>query len=205
MYITNYKASNEEQRQAMASDSIVSNPIYTETYAITIGASVELIWPWLAQMGSGRAGWYAYDWIDNGSHPSARSILPEYQHIAPGDILPALPGMKDVFLVAAVDPPRCLILIMPDATLGTRVSWEFLLKPLDQGHTRLIVRGRISPHWLAVATQDNSTVRRRHIFIERVYSLLAHLPRPIMLTAASFGHGLMQVRQLRGIKSRAEA
>ncbi len=204
MFITNYKASDEEQRQAMSADSIVPNPIYTETRAITIGAPVERIWPWLAQMGSGRAGWYAYDWIDNGGHPSARSILPEYQHIAPGDILPAIPGMKDIFLVTVVDPPCRLILTVPDAMSGSRVSWEFLLKPLDQGHTRLVVRGRISPHWLAVAPQDSSGAGLDQIFIERVYSLLAHLPRPIMLAAASFGHGLMQVRQLRGIKSRAE-
>ena len=55
-------------------------------------------------MGSGRAGWYAFDWIDNGGRPSAKTILPEYQHIAPGDIMPALPGMRDVFLLTAVAP-----------------------------------------------------------------------------------------------------
>ncbi len=196
MIITTYTASDEEQRQAMSADSIVPDPIYIETRDITIGTPAERIWPWLAQMGSGRAGWYAYDWVDNGGHPSARSILPEYQQISPGDILPALPGMKDVFLVTAVDPPCRLILTVPDATFGSRVSWEFLLKPLDQESTRLIVRGRISPHWLDVAPQGNSTADHDKIFIERVYGLLSRLPRPIMIAAASFGHSLMQVRQL---------
>jgi hypothetical protein len=113
--------------------------------------------------------------------------------------------MKDVFLVHEVDPPFHLVLTVPDMTFGSRVSWEFLLKPLDQGHTRLIIRGRISPHWLAVASQDSSTEQRGQIFIERVYSLLSRLPRPVMIAAASFGHSLMEARQIHGIKSRAEA
>lgn len=205
MIISTFRASDEEHRLVMSADSIVLDPIYAETRAITINAPVERIWPWLAQMGSGRAGWYAYDWIDNGGHPSASSIVPDYQHISPGDIMPALPGMKDVFLVTVVDPPCRLILTVPDATFGSRVSWEFLLKPLDQEHTRLIVRGRISPNWLSVSPKGSSETGRDQIFIERIYSLLAHLPRPIMVAAGSFGHGLMQVRQLRGIRSRAEA
>jgi hypothetical protein len=205
MFIANYKASKEEQLQAMLADALVPDPIYTETTAITIHAPVERVWPWVAQMGSGRAGWYAYDWVDNGSHPSATSILPQYQQLVAGDILPALPGMKEVFLVTAVDPPCSLILTVPDATSGPRVSWEFLLKPMDARNSRIIVRGRVASHWLAIVPQASSAPRGGQIFIERVYSLLAHLPRPIMLAAASFGHGLMHSRQLRGIKKRAEA
>lgn len=205
MCITIYKAGKEEQRQAMSADSIISNPIYIETRAITIAAPVERVWPWLAQMGSGRAGWYAFDFIDNGGHPSARSILPEYQQIVPGDILPALPGMKDVFLVSAVDPPNYLVLTVPDVTSGSRVSWEFMLRPLDQEHTRLIVRGRVSSNWLASANQESPSDSRGKTLIEHVYGLLARTPKPIMLAAGSFGHGLMEARQLHGIKLRAEA
>lgn len=204
MFLTIYNASAEERRQAMPGDAIVPDPIYVETRALTIHAPVECVWPWLAQMGSGRAGWYAFDFIDNDSNPSAKSILPEYQHITPGDTLPALPGMKDIFQVKEVDPPFHLILTVPDIASGSRVSWEFLLKPLDSGHTRLIERGRVSPHWLAVGTPDSSTVPVRKTLIEHVYGLLARMPKPLMLAAASFGHGLMETRQLHGIKIRAE-
>jgi len=44
------------------------------TRAITINASPEIVWPWLAQMGRG-AGWYSYDWLDNGGKDSARHIV----------------------------------------------------------------------------------------------------------------------------------
>ena len=85
-------------------------------------------------------------------------------------------------------------------TSGSRVSWEFLLKSIDRENTRLIVRGRVAPHWLAAVSQSSSAPGGDQIFIERVYSLLARLPRPVMLAAASFGHGLMHTRQLHGIK-----
>lgn len=36
-------------------------------------------------MGYKRAGWYAYDWIDNDRIPSAERIVPELQHLEVGD------------------------------------------------------------------------------------------------------------------------
>lgn len=173
------------------------------THAITINASPARVWPWLAQMGAGRAGWYSYDWIDNGGDPSANVILAAYQHVAPGDILPATPGMTDAFRVAAVSPPRDLVLTVPEPNGGNQVSWEFLLQQLDQGNTRLIVRGRISHRWPG-SILERARPPGRLILIERIYETLVRTPRPLMLLAAGFGHYMMQARMLRGIKRRAE-
>lgn len=204
MHITTFLALHPEKRRAMPADSLVADPMGTVTSAVTIDAPPERVWPWLAQIGAGRAGWYSYDWIDNGGHPSAKSILPECQQIAPGDILPATPGATDAFCVAVVEPPHHLVLTVPDASGGNQVSYEFLLEPLDHGRTHLIVRGRISQRWPA-RTQAHSVSTRGPILIERIYSVLAHTPRPLMLVAAGFGHYLMETRMLRGIKRRAEA
>lgn len=32
---------------------------------VELHCTPEKVWPWLAQMGNGRAGWYSHDWIDN--------------------------------------------------------------------------------------------------------------------------------------------
>ena len=45
-------------------------------------------------MGAGRAGWYSWDAIDNGGTPSATSIMPAFQTVVSGDVMPAVPGAK---------------------------------------------------------------------------------------------------------------
>jgi CubicO group peptidase (beta-lactamase class C family) len=177
--------------------------MFTVTHAITISAPIERVWPWLAQMGADRAGWYSWDAIDNGGKPSALSIVPDCQPIALGDVMPAVPGAKDAFIVAAVDPPHDLVLTAPDGRGGEAVSWEHFLESLDGDRTRLILRGRVSSHWLD-RSRLSPPARHRRIFIQRVYALMARLPRPLLLAFAGFGHRIMEARHLRSIQRRAE-
>jgi hypothetical protein len=170
----------------MPADAMMDDALATTTNAITIGAPTVAVWPWLAQLGSGRAGWYSYDRVDNGGRPSARRIVPEYQQVAPGDLLPALPGSSQAFVVASVTPASHLVLTVPDGSGGSHLSWEYLLQPTGSGGTRLVMRGRLSGRWL------------------ESHRALARIPRPILLAAARLGHRIMLARHLRGIKRRAE-
>lgn len=155
---------------------------------------LHLVWPWLAQLGSGRAGWYSYDWIDNDGIPSSKTILPECQCVAVGDVFPALPGAEDAFIVAAVEPDRELVLTVPGPDGSILASWDFLLEGLAPARTRLIVRGRVWPG-----------VPKGSRFIKHIYRLWAAAPKPLMLALGGLGHGIMEGRMLRGIKRRAEA
>jgi proline iminopeptidase len=204
MAISAYLAAANERHRPLPGDTVVPNPIATVTHAITINVPREHIWPWLAQMGAGRAGWYSYDRVDNGGRESAWRLIPEYQKVAPGDLLPAVPGATDAFVVASVEPPRDLVLTVPDPSGRSRMSWEFFLDPMEGDRTRLIVRGRVAAHWLE-GPEDRGRADDRPLFIERVYRLMATMPRPIMFMVAGLGHGIMQARQLRGLKRRAEA
>lgn len=71
-------ATDDELKVAMPGDELIPEA-RPATRAITIAAPAEDIWPWLLQLGFGKAGWYSYDWIDNDFTPSADRILPEYQ------------------------------------------------------------------------------------------------------------------------------
>ncbi len=193
-----------ERHRSLPADGMVPDPIFTSTHAITINAPPEQVWPWIAQMGGGRAGWYSWDLIDNGGTPSARRVVPELQTAVRGDVMPAVPGAKDAFVVAAVDPPRDLVLTVPDGHGGTAVAWEHYLEPLVHGRTRLIVRGRASSHWLDLARAKPPAGHRR-IFIERAYAALARLPRPLLIAFAALGHRVMEARHLRGIQRRSTA
>jgi hypothetical protein len=64
-----------ERRRPLRVDAMIPDPLFTSTQAVTIDAPPEQVWPWIAQMGAGRAGWYSWDAIDNGATPSASRVL----------------------------------------------------------------------------------------------------------------------------------
>lgn len=72
-------ATNEEAERVLPGDDEVPGAQIHGTRAITIDAPPEQVWPWLAQIGYRRAGWYAFDFADNDSIPSATRIIPELQ------------------------------------------------------------------------------------------------------------------------------
>jgi hypothetical protein len=160
-----------EQAMSLPGDEIVPDGANLLTRGITIEASPEVVWPWLVQMGYGRAGWYSYDQLDMKGR-SAEAILPGFQSIAVGDVMPTNPGGG--FEVRVVEPNRAFVLYLDDALVRAQadlmpdpisaadtpglaasgrflasaspptfaVSWAFVLEPLGVGRTRLIERTR---------------------------------------------------------------
>ena len=74
-------ATDQELAMALPGDEMVQRPHFNFTRAVTIQARPEEIWPWLVQIGYGRAGWYSYDLLDNLGRPSAERIIPELQQL----------------------------------------------------------------------------------------------------------------------------
>lgn len=137
-------ASAEEVAGALPGDDVVAKPTFNATRAITIAASPEQIWPWLLQVGVTRAGWYSYDILDNLARPSARRIIPEFQQVAVGDVMPLSPDGKQGMRVVSLDLPRSMIWgTLPDTT------WSWILDPQADGTTRLITRIRSHYRWLS--------------------------------------------------------
>ena len=84
-------AEANEVTAKLPGDELLPNAGLVTTRAITVHAPAGAIWPWLAQLGSGRGGAYSYDWIENllglNMH-SAGEILPRDQDIKVGDEIP---------------------------------------------------------------------------------------------------------------------
>ena len=196
------RATIDERNRKLLGDSLIPEAIATWTHAITINSPREKVWQWIAQMGADRAGWYSYDFIDNGGRPSATKILPQYQEVVVGQIFPAIPEATDAFLVAEVRPTRSIVLTVPEKGSIPIVTWSFLLVPTENSNTHLLVRARVSNKWRELAR--NSRSGDRILLINRIYRLLARLPGSLMIFIAGIGHGIMQRRMLRGIKRRAE-
>jgi hypothetical protein len=144
----NWGATEGDLVRVMAGDGSVPRPNYQSTMALEIDAGPEHIWPWLVQMGCGRGGLYSYDWLDRLfgylDAPSARAILPEFQGLRVGDVIPI--GRGGGFPVLLMDPLRALVL---GGAAGSDVQWvwEFGLYPIAPGRTRLVSRSRAHlPH-----------------------------------------------------------
>jgi hypothetical protein len=140
-------ATAEEVARSIPGDDLVPSPSFCATRAITIHGRPEDIWPWLVQIGYGRAGFYGYDLIENlGSSAgvrSAGSILPELQHPKTGDVLPISAVASLVF--GSIQPDRYLVWRGAATPIDSSFVWA--LYPIDASHTRLISRIRLRYHW----------------------------------------------------------
>ncbi|WP_225755192.1 hypothetical protein [Actinotalea sp. Marseille-Q4924] len=130
-------ATPTEVARAMPGDDLVPRPTFDATRAITIAAPPAAVFPWLVQVGVNRGGWYSYDLLDNLGRPSARTIVPELQAIAPGDLLPMSPDGRHGITVHSLDAPRWMVWGTPGDT-----SWSWQLDDADDGATRLVTRVR---------------------------------------------------------------
>lgn len=185
-------ATDAELEERTPGSQIIPDASPFSTMAVTIAAPPSAVWPWLAQMGSDRGGWYSWDRLDHGGIPSARTLLPEWQPLSIGQRLKSTPDGKHWFEVAGLEPQRFLALrvftadgrqvdpVSPRPAKFSDSLWEFQLKELTGGRTRLVVRV--------------STISRPKL----VSTLMSYL----FLEPAHF---IMQTRQFTNLKRRAEA
>jgi hypothetical protein len=152
-----------ERSCLLPGDGLVENPTVVSTHGITIEAPPDAVWPWLVQMGWGRAGWYTYRWVDRllfpANGPSADHIVAELQHLAVGDhILDGPPDQDCWFNVEQLERPRHLVLRsrthIPVAwreRFGWEMDWvwSWHLDEVAPGRTRLLQRNRmrLRPRW----------------------------------------------------------
>jgi proline iminopeptidase len=190
--LVRWGAADDEVQQQFPDTGIVPGATRSSTMACTIDAPPSRVWPWLAQMGVDRGGWYSWDHLDDFGRRSADRLHSEWQHIALGDRLAARPDGSQSWVVAALEPARFLALRMSldlrgrefDPGAGhprfyTDSTWSFLLEPLPGERTRLVVSG----HW---------ALRPR--WLQPIVSLLVLEPT----------HWIMQTRQFQNLKRLAE-
>jgi len=127
-------ATRGERRMPLPGDEQVPEPAVQGTRAITISAPPERVWPWVAQIGQDRGGFYSWEWAENLAGCRMRNadrIHPEWQHREVGETvyLHWATGVP----VSRFDPPEVLAL----------KGWgAFVVRPAPDGGTRLLARSR---------------------------------------------------------------
>jgi hypothetical protein len=186
-----------EAMEALPGDELITRPDTTKTFVVDIVAAPGAVWPYLVQMGYGRAGWYGWYPLENGARGSARSIVEAHQDLAIGDLIPDGPRAGEgfgVWRVVDLDPPSAMVLYSRRvATTGREIavdqpvdeptlecSWAFVIRETGAGST-LIVRVRVC-------------------FLAMEDGLLGHLARRFF----DVGDTVMEWTMVEGIKARAE-
>ena len=145
-----------EETDQLPGDDLVPEPKWSYTLGIAIDAPPEDVWPWIAQIGQGRGGFYTYQTLENlfgCKITNTTETLPEHQHPAVGEDIylhPTAPPLR----IEGVDPPNALVLLGSPAEIGDDESWgmstwQFVVNPEPDGSSRLLTRGRYdyTPDW----------------------------------------------------------
>jgi hypothetical protein len=185
-------ATAEETTGTYAGDTLIPDPDGGATMAMTLPAPPEETWRWLVQMGGERAGWYSWDWLDNGGEPSADRIVQEWQTLEVGHHLRRPPiSETNWWTVVVLEPNRTMVLQTSYGPTGrsfdpqtghvpwsyTEGIWGFHLREAPNRGTRLVVR-----------TRNRSRPR------------LLNLPLTVLVGEPV--HFVMQARQLRNLRAR---
>lgn len=144
--IPNWGAAKDEISRPLPGDELVPNPQLVWNHAITIQAPPEAVYPWLAQMGDSRGGFYSYTMIENlfmiaGGLPdryrNAAVIHPEWQDPPPGQ------GIIVNYMAIQETVPNSYVLAGSTPEMpGVLWTWLWYLEPTGTDSTRLIVRHR---------------------------------------------------------------
>jgi hypothetical protein len=173
---------DQESDGPLPGDDLIASPDLTATRAITVQALTDHVWPWIAQLGQGRGGFYSYDALENlvgcDIH-SADRVVPGWQDLKVGDQVKLHPEVG--LGVAVVEQGRALVL-RGGVPMGAvpppyDFTWAFVVREQPDGTTRLLVR-------------------ERYAYTKRWAGFLVE---PVAVVAF-----VMTQRMLRGIRDRAE-
>jgi hypothetical protein len=149
----------EEAKRPLPGDGFVSSPKSQFTHAVEIDAPSDCVWPWIAQMGQGRGGFYSYEALENlmGLQIyNAQSILTEFQEPKIGDLIPF--GPKDAYPLVICDHGSAMaienwydldakrVFDPAGSSPGNylHLTWLWCVEPLDGKRSRFISRNRVS-------------------------------------------------------------
>jgi hypothetical protein len=156
---------DEELQRAFPGDELVPRPRWQYTHGVTVKAPPAAVWPWIAQLGQGRGGFYSYQLLENlvGCRiQNAEAVIPRLQTISVGDpvhIHPEMPALR----AAIVEADHALVLhTRADLASGPAsvkdagpdppdLSWAFIVKEAEGRQSRLFSRYRADygPGWAA--------------------------------------------------------
>lgn len=178
----------------LPADEVIKEPKWQFTHGIEINAPAKYVWPWIAQIGQSRGGFYSYEALENLTGLNilnSDEVLTEFQNPKLGDLIPF--GPKDAYPLVVCDPGRAMAVghgrdldtntyLDPKVSYPTNyfhLTWLWYVEPMDGHRSRFISRNRVT---------FTASLKHKLMF--------GHFIEPIIFT--------MDRKMCYGIKKRAE-
>jgi hypothetical protein len=211
-----WQATGQERAMPLPGDDLVPAPVVQTTHAVTIGAPLGQVWPWLVQTGQGRAGFYSdsrlwdrcVDWYYHrlsGRQPTTATtgyhvttddrIVADWQHPQVGDIIADGPPGTAYYVVRQAEPGRSWVLY-------TDTHLRYLLPARLRDDPRLGITGQLSDSFLLTEPAPGTTRLIRRMRLSCGPAAFRAYAVPIVLI---WGEAITARHLLRGVKRRAEA
>lgn len=150
--------SYKEANSPFPGDHLVPQPRSEFVHSIEINAPASLVWPWIAQIGQGRGGFYSYEILENifGLQIyNSDKILSEFQQPKIGDLISFSP--KDSCPVVIFEHGKAMAIenwfdlnknaiynqALESPMNYLHLSWLWMVEPLDDTRSRFISRNRV--------------------------------------------------------------
>ena len=172
-WMDRYGAMDEEINASYPGDELVPDPRITYTRAISIAATPEEIYPWIAQLGADKGGMCSYTWLEaliQCPQTNADRIHEEWQGLEVGDKVLMCPdeNMPPAYIVAMIEENQTIVLGHKEKNDWVEV-WQFNLVPQGDGTTRLVIRSRSAAEgwfWDAIRPGEFIMMRRMMLGIK---------------------------------------
>jgi hypothetical protein len=174
-------ATESELQRPYPGDQLAPDVLSVATRAITIQSPPAQVWPWIAQVGEDRAGFYSYTWLENlflADMHNADRINPQWQTRQVGDTVWLT--RKDRYhgtartVIAMYEPRHAMVLVSPRdyenlAKYGPPIdgAWTFIVDPEGENASRLIMRSRGRSTGLLKRAFDYLVFDPAHFIMER--------------------------------------
>ena len=126
-------------------DELIPEPEVVLERRASLPAPPDEVWPWLVQLGKGRAGWYLsrrLERLTRRRNRALRVIAPEFQHVEVGDRV-ADYGREGWFEARVVDPPHALVW-WSERGNDLHLTWALVLEPDGPDQSQLHIRLRFN-------------------------------------------------------------
>ena len=147
-----------EANRVFPGDELVAHPQSQFTHAVEINAPIEAVWPWVAQIGQGRGGFYSYEALENITGMNiynSDEVLPEFQDPEIGDIIPFSP--EDGYPLVICESGRSMAIetcfdlddnVLYDPALASpenyfHLTWLWHIEPTTEHRSRFFSRNRL--------------------------------------------------------------